>query len=135
LPKPMQESAFLDRLCAFIPGWELHPIRPDDLSTSYGLMGDFFSDILHSLRKKSFIPEIEEMITFKGNKIRQRDINLMKSTASGLIKILFPNGDIEFDDWTLIGQFAVEMRQRVIDHLAYIDSEFKNIKLKFQLTQ
>jgi len=59
----------------------------------------------------------------------------MKATASGLIKLLFPNGDMELDDWNLIGQFTVEARQKVIDHLAAIDLEFTGIKFDYQLTQ
>jgi len=135
LPKAMQESAFLDRICAFIPGWLLHPIRPDDLSSDYGLIGDWFSEILHALRKKSFIPEIQEMINFYGEKIRQRDINFMEATASALIKVLFPDGIMDLDDWHLIAQFSVDMRQRVIEQLAFIDTEFQDIKLNYELTE
>ncbi|MHA1274809.1 MAG: BREX system Lon protease-like protein BrxL [Candidatus Helarchaeota archaeon] len=133
LPRPMQESAFLDRLCAFIPGWKLHPIRPKDLSNNYGLIGDWFSEILHSLRKKSFIPEIEENLQFNGYKIRQRDINYMKATASGLIKILYPDGILDEEDWRIVGQYTVDFRQRVLEQLANIDPEYRKITVEYEI--
>jgi len=135
LPKPMQESAFLDRISAFIPGWELHPIRQKDLSNTYGLIGDWFSEILHSIRKKSFIPEVENMIYFKGNKVRKRDVEHAKTTAAGLIKLLFPDGDMDLDDWKLVAKFAVDLRQRVIKQLGRIDPEFNDIILEFSITE
>jgi len=135
LPKPMQESAFLDRIAAFIPGWELHPIRKSDYSNSYGFIGDWFSEILRALRKKNYVSEIENVISFKGHKTRARDIELMKTTASGLIKLLFPNRKIENDDWHLIAKFAIEMRQRVLDQLGRIDPEFKHIKLDYEILE
>ncbi|MHA1283970.1 MAG: BREX system Lon protease-like protein BrxL [Promethearchaeota archaeon] len=135
LPKPMQESAFLDRISAFIPGWKIHPIRQEDLSENYGLIGDWFSEILHSLRKKNFIHLIENNIIFKGKKVRARDLYHLKATASGLIKLLFPNGVLDIDDWELIAQFSIELRQRVIDQLSRIDPEFLGIKFKYEIAQ
>ena len=61
LPTPMQESAFLDRVAAFIPGWTLHPIRKADFSNDFGLIGDWFSEILHTMRKKNFVSEVENI--------------------------------------------------------------------------
>jgi ATP-dependent Lon protease len=135
LPNEMQESAFLDRISAFIPGWELHPIRQADLSNNYGLIGDWFSEILHSLRRKSFAPQIEEMINFYGEKARRRDILHMINTASGLIKLLFPDGVMDIDDWNLIARFSVNLRQKVLDQLKQIDPEYRDIKLNYQITE
>lgn len=133
LPKPMQESAFLDRIAAFIPGWILHPIRKRDYAQDYGLIGDWFSEILHSLRKKNFISEVENMIRFTGRKTRARDIELMKTTVSGLMKLLYPDGEMENEDWHLVAKYAVEMRQRVINQLGRIDPEYKNITLDYEV--
>jgi len=135
LPKTMQESAFLDRISAFIPGWRLHPIRQEDLSVDYGLIGDWFSEILHSLRKKNFIYLVENMISFKGQKTRARDTNHMKATASGLIKLLFPDEILDLDDWDLIANFSVELRQRVMDQLGRIDPEFRDTKFDYEIVQ
>ncbi|MHA1249456.1 MAG: BREX system Lon protease-like protein BrxL [Candidatus Helarchaeota archaeon] len=135
LPNEMQESAFLDRISAFIPGWELHPIRQIDLSKDYGLIGDWFSEILHSLRRKSFIPQIDDMVSFYGNKVRTRDVNHIKSTASGLIKLLFPDGEMELEDWKLVINFSVILRKNVIDQLSIIDPEFKDIELNYRITE
>ncbi|MBD3212120.1 MAG: BREX system Lon protease-like protein BrxL [Candidatus Lokiarchaeota archaeon] len=135
LPKSMQESAFLDRMSAFIPGWRLHPVRPKDLSKDYGLIGDWFSEILHHIRKKSFIPDVENMIEFKGKKARVRDSEHMKATAAGLIKLLFPDGKMDLDDWHLIAKFAVNLRQRVITQLGRIDPEFLDIQLDYDIIE
>ncbi len=135
LPKPMQESAFLDRISAFIPGWKLHPVRPKDLSRDYGLIGDWFSEIMHSMRKKSFIPDVENMINFKGSNARVRDSEHMKATAAGLIKLLFPNGELDLDDWHFIAEFAVSLRKRVIDQLGRVDPEFKDIEIEYEIIE
>ena len=135
LPKTMQESAFLDRISAFIPGWKLHPIRQEDLSVNYGLIGDWFSEILHSLRKKNFIYLVENMISFKGEKTRARDADHMKSTASGLIKLLFPDCNLDLDDWEFIANFSLDLRQRVMDQLSRIDPEFQDYTFKYEIVQ
>jgi ATP-dependent Lon protease len=135
LPKPMQESAFLDRISAFIPGWKIRPIRQDDLSTDYGLIGDWFSEILHSLKKKNFIYLVEDMVKFRGKKTRARDVEHMKMCASGFIKLLFPDGELDLDDWNLVIKFSVELRQRVIDQLSRIDPEYQDIKFEFDIMQ
>ena len=125
---------WIEFLLSFLVG-ELHPIRQKDLSNTYGLIGDWFSEILHSIRKKSFIPEVENMIYFKGNKVRKRDVEHAKTTAAGLIKLLFPDGDMDLDDWKLVAKFAVDLRQRVIKQLGRIDPEFNDIILEFSITE
>jgi len=135
LPPPMQESAFLDRISAFIPGWKLRPIRQDDLSTDYGLIGDWFSEILHSLKKKNFIYLVEDMVKFRGKKTRARDVEHMKMCASGFIKLLFPDGVLDLDDWNLVIKFSIELRQRVIDQLSRIDPEYQGIQFEFDIMQ
>jgi ATP-dependent Lon protease len=137
LPKEMQESAFLDRISMFIPGWKLHPIRSADLSVGYGLIGDWFSEILHQMRLRNYMPEVENNIIFGGQKSRMRDINHMKATASALIKLLFPDKDTEMEiqDWHFVAGMAVDLRQRVIEQLARIDPEFRDIKLDYQINE
>ncbi|MHA1767818.1 MAG: BREX system Lon protease-like protein BrxL [Promethearchaeota archaeon] len=135
LPKAMQESAFLDRISAFIPGWKIHPIAQEDLSEDYGLIGDWFSEILHSLRKKNFMHMVESNIIFRGEKVRARDSFHLKATASGLIKLLFPDGILDYEDWKLIAKFSCDLRQRVIDQLGRIDPEFRDIRFKYEITQ
>lgn len=135
LPPAMRESAFLDRICAFIPGWKLHPVRKKDLSISYGLIGDWFSELMHALRRKNFNAEITENIEFTGYPGRQRDIKAMKKTVSGLIKLMFPDGNIGIDEWTLLGDIAAELRQNVLDQLAKIDGEYHNYKVDYILNE
>jgi len=133
LPREMQESAFLDRIAAFIPGWRLHAIRGQDLSSNYGLIGDWFSEVLHQFRRRNhYMADIETKIHFNG---RTRDETCAKATASGLIKLLFPNKNLADEDWRFVAKIAVDMRQRVLDQLAYIDAEFQDKHVSFDIIQ
>ena len=78
---------------------------------------------------------VENMVSFKGQKTRARDADHMKATASGLIKLLFPDEELDLDDWELIANFSVELRQRVIDQLGRIDPEFRDIKINHEIIQ
>ncbi|MHA1996589.1 MAG: BREX system Lon protease-like protein BrxL, partial [Promethearchaeota archaeon] len=125
-----------DRIAGFIPGWQLHPIRKRDLSMNYGLIGDWFSELLHAFRRSnSFLPLIESMIDFKGEGCRLRDVNNMRLTASAFVKLLFPDKNMVVDDWHLVARMAVALRQGVIDQLALIDPEYRGIHLSYDLIE
>jgi ATP-dependent Lon protease len=134
LPDCMRnDTAFIDRIHGIIPGWEIPKIKKSEvhLSKNYGFSVDYFSEILHELRKLDFTPLIRSMIEL--NKVTIRDEIGIYRTASGLAKILFPNKEFSKDELALVMNFAVEIRQKVADLLNKMaPGEFEKKKIEWK---
>jgi ATP-dependent Lon protease len=131
LPDIMQDSAFLDRIHGLIPGWEMLKIMKSEehLAQGIGLAADYFAEIIHELRKESFRDIIHAHVEFESN-FTIRDENAVRKLASGLIKLLFPNREFNNDELRQVLDFAVEMRQYVVDELSEISPvEFPHKRL------
>ncbi|MGB4312940.1 MAG: BREX system Lon protease-like protein BrxL, partial [Natronincolaceae bacterium] len=133
----LREEAFLTRLNGVIPGWELEPIKKREISITrhYGFMADYFSEILHGLRKSYIHHHIaKQKIKLKNANIR--DENSIIKIVSGLLKIIYPNGKIEDDIFFEIVKYAVEARQYVIDQNFYITGKKDyDIKLEWDVKE
>ncbi|RZN43493.1 MAG: BREX system Lon protease-like protein BrxL [Methanophagales archaeon ANME-1-THS] len=137
LPSYMKDSAFIDRIHGFIPGWELPKILQTDvhLSTDYGFITDYFCEILHEMRKESFQRLVEERVALKSEpeNLTIRDEKSVKKIASGMLKILCPHGVVGNDELKMCMDIAVEYRQRVVDWLHQISpGEFKPKRIMWQ---
>jgi len=134
LPDCMRnDTAFIDRIHGIIPGWEIPKIKKSEvhLSKNYGFSVDYFSEILHELRKLDFTPLIRSMVEL--NKVTIRDEIGIYRTASGLAKILFPNKEFSKDELALVMNFAVEIRQKVADLLNKMaPGEFEKKKIEWK---
>ncbi|MEM4005695.1 MAG: BREX system Lon protease-like protein BrxL, partial [Desulfurococcaceae archaeon] len=135
LPKPMRDSALIDRISGVIPGWELPKIGRAryHLSQGYGIALDYFSEVLHELRKESLLGEVSKHVELFGN-VTIRDERAVKKIVSAFMKLLFP--DLEFDkrELQVVVQYAVELRQRVRDWLHKLSpGEFPREALSFKL--
>jgi len=134
LPDCMRnDTAFIDRIHGIIPGWELPKIKKSEvhLSKNYGFSVDYFSEILHELRKLDFTPLIRSMIEL--DKVTIRDEIGIYRIASGLAKILFPNKELNKEELALIMNFAVELRQKVADLLYKMaPGEFEKKKIAWK---
>lgn len=140
LPACMKESAFIDRIHGFIPGWELPKILQTDvhLSKGYGFITDYFCEILHEMRKESFQHYVDERVELKSEpeKLTIRDEKSIKRIASGLLKILCPHGEIGDNELKMCMDIAVEYRQRVVDWLHQLSSgEFKEKKIGYEMKE
>ncbi len=115
LPPPMQHKAFLDRLAGFIPGWEISKIgqRQEHLTPYNGFAADYFCEILHLLRGLNYQNYIDQYVELESANIR--DEKGIKAIASGLLKLLFPDGNFGPEDVRACIAHAVRYRQRVID--------------------
>lgn len=124
LPDKYIDSAFLDRLHAFSPGWEVAPIRNDLFTTGYGFIVDYFAEILKHQRTEDFTSayKVDFEIT---SEISTRDQTGLEKTFSGLMKILYPHGGATVDEIEEILGFAMECRRRVREHILRIDDTFK----------
>jgi len=130
LPTKYHDSAFLDRLHFFVPGWEVDIIRNEMFTSSYGFVVDYLAEVLKSLRDQDLSNEFQEHFTLS-DEISTRDRNAIQKTFSGLMKILFPskNATVEEIKWLL--KFAIEGRKRVKDQLLRIDETFVPVNFSF----
>jgi ATP-dependent Lon protease len=130
LPKQFHDSAFIDRLHAYLPGWEVDVIRGDMFTAGYGFIVDYLAEILRHLRADDFSHRFEEHFRL-GPQISTRDRDAIYKTMSGLMKLLFPAGGETADEVEELLRLAVESRKRVKDQLARIDSTYPDVDFHF----
>jgi ATP-dependent Lon protease len=118
LPEPMRDSAFIDRVHGLIPGWELPKISQSKvhLAKGYGIASDYFSEVLHTMRKFSLASEVGEHVEFS-SEFKIRDEKAVKRIMSGIIKLLFPDEQFDNSELKLVADLALEYRQRIRDWL------------------
>lgn len=131
LPDNFYDSAFLDRIHFYIPGWEVDIIRGEMFSSAYGFVVDYLAEILRSLRNHDFSDRYKEYFTLSSD-ISTRDRDGINKTFSGMMKILFPNGKATKDEVEAILRFAIEGRKRVKDQLMRIDSTYAAVQFSYQ---
>lgn len=131
LPDSYHDSAFLDRIHFYIPGWEADIIRGEMFSYGYGFVVDYLAEILRYLRNKDYSDKYQEYFTLSSD-ISTRDKDAINKTFSGLMKILYPKGEASKDEIQAILEFAIEGRKRVKDQLLRIDSTYSKVKFSFE---
>lgn len=126
LPPQFHDSAFIDRLHAYLPGWEIDVIRGEMFTTGYGFIVDYLAEILRHLRQEDFSnrPELHFKVS---EKISTRDRDAIYKTVSGFLKVIFPAGDETVDDVEELLQLALESRKRVKDQLFRIDATYPDV--------
>jgi len=118
-PKEMQDLALLDRMHAYLPGWEFPKMRSDFIGSHYGFVVDYFAEILHDLRERPVGLILDRHFEF-GRSLNKRDEKAVRKTVSGLVKLLHPNfeahevGKEALEEYL---SFAIEMRRRVKEQL------------------
>ena len=123
LPDKYIDSAFLDRMHAYNPGWEVAPIRQELFTTGYGLIVDYIAEVLKHLRTADFTGAYQEHFEI-ASEVTIRDQTGFEKTFSGLMKIIFPNGHATPAEIEELLAFSMEARRRVREHLVRIDSTF-----------
>lgn len=113
------DTAFLDRIGFFLPGWEMIKFKPQNFTNHFGFSTDFFSEILHALRKFTYTDALDHYYTL-GSQLRSRDTKPVRKTVSGLIKLMHPDGNFTKEDVRKYLEFAIEMRRRVKEQLKRI---------------
>jgi ATP-dependent Lon protease len=113
------DTAFLDRIHFYLPGWEMIKFSPQNFTNNFGFSTDYFSECLKSFRKQTYTDALDEFFTL-GSHLKQRDTKPVKKTVSGLIKLLHPDGDFTKEDVREYVEFAIEMRRRVKEQLKRI---------------
>ncbi len=123
LPDKYLDSAFLDRIHFYIPGWEIDVIRNELFTTGYGFVVDYYAEVLKYLRNYDYSNEYKETMELSSD-ISTRDRDGINKTFSGLMKIIYPNKVATYEEKEELLKFAMEGRKRVKDQLLRIDSTF-----------
>ena len=130
LPDKFYDSAFLDRIHFYIPGWEVDIIRGEMFSNGYGFVVDYLAEILRSLRNHDYSDQYKEHFSLS-SEISTRDRDGINKTFSGLMKILFPHRSATKEEVEELLRFAIEGRKRVKDQLMRIDSTYGNVRFTY----
>lgn len=125
------DTAFLDRMHCYIPGWEIPKYRPEYFTNDYGFITDYFSEIMRELRKISYADAIDKYFKI-GNNLNQRDVIAVKKTVSGLVKLIHHDGQYTRESVEGILRFALELRRRVKEQLKKIGGmEFYDVNFSY----
>jgi len=113
------DTAFLDRIHFYLPGWEMIKFAPHHFTSNFGFSTDYFSEALKSFRRVTYTDVLDEYFSL-GSHLKQRDTKPVKKTVSGFIKLLHPDGEFTKDDVREYLEIALEMRRRVKEQLKRI---------------
>jgi ATP-dependent Lon protease len=127
------DMAFIDRLHFYLPGWEIPKMRNDMFTDHYGFVVDYLAEALREMRKHNFTEIIDRHFSL-GAHLNARDRKAVRKTVSGLMKILFPHGEITQDELAEILEFAIEGRRRVKEQLKKMGS-FEYYHTSFSYTR
>ena len=130
LPESYHDSAYLDRLHFYIPGWEVDTIRSEMFSDGYGFVVDYIAEVLKSMRDADYSDRYQQHFTL-GSDISTRDRDGIHKTFSGLMKILYPHGEATEGEIEEILRFAIEGRKRVKDQILRLDSTMAEVKFGY----
>lgn len=130
-PEAMIDTAFFDRFHAYIPGWEIPKFSPENFTNQYGFIVDYLAEWLREMRKRSFADAID--LHFRlGNNLKQRDVQAVRKTVSGLLKLLFPDGSFSKEDVREALVYGLRVRRRVKEQLKKIGGmEFYDVHFSY----
>ncbi len=131
LPIELQDTAFLDRIHCFIPGWEFRKINPENYAQGYGFITDYLAEIFSRLRRRNYQTQVSAFVDFGG--ITGRNQDAIRKIGAGLLKLIYPHrttDDLQTEELKLCLDLAVESRELVLRQLSVMaPSEFTNATL------
>lgn len=134
-PEMRDDTAFMDRIHAYLPGWDVPKLNPSLFTEHFGLVSDFLSECFTQLRNQSRISALQNRVYY-GGALSGRDINGVNKTVSGLLKLLYPDANAEVPDadleWAV--RLALEVRRRVKEQQKRIGAaEFRNTHFSYTM--
>lgn len=125
------DSAFFDRMHYYLPGWEVPKMRPEFFTNEYGFITDYVAEFMREMRKRNFSDSIDKYFKL-GNNLNQRDTIAVRKTVSGIMKLLYPNGEYEKEDIEEVLKYALVGRRRVKEQLKKIGGmEFYDVQFSY----
>jgi len=134
-PEMRDDTAFMDRIHAFLPGWDVPKLKPDMFTQHFGLVSDFLSECFTRLRNQSRLSVLQGRVLF-GGALSGRDMTAVNKTISGLLKLISPDSEVSISDedleWAV--RLALEVRRRVKEQQKRIGAaEFRNTHFSYTL--
>ncbi len=130
-PEMGTDTAFLDRIHCYLPGWEVPKFRPEHFTNDYGFITDYFAEFIRELRKTQESDALDKFFKL-GKNLNQRDTISVRKTVSGLVKLVYPNSDYTKEELEEILRIALEMRRRVKEQLKKIGGmEFYDVNFSY----
>jgi ATP-dependent Lon protease len=131
LPQTYHHSAFLDRMHAYLPGWEVSKLRSEMFSSDYGFIVDYLAEVMKEFRKEDHTSDYRQYFELSST-LTSRDRDGIVKTYSGFIKILYPNGKYTKEEAREIFEFAVECRKRIKDQLIRMDETYEQVDFSYK---
>ena len=130
-PEMGTDTAFFDRMHCYIPGWEIPKYRPEFFTDDFGFITDYLSEFFREMRKRSFTDAYQQYFKL-GHDLNQRDSIAVDRMVSGLVKVVYPDGDFDKEDIREILEIALESRRRVKEQLKKIGGmEFYDVNFSY----
>ncbi len=130
-PEMGTDTAFLDRIHCYLPGWEIPKFRPEHFTGDYGFITDYFAEFVRELRKEQYGDALDKYFRL-GKNLNQRDTIAVRRTVDGLLKLIYPDGEFSKEDLEEILQIALEMRRRVKEQLKKLGGmEFYDVNFSY----
>lgn len=125
------DTAFFDRMHCYIPGWEIPKYRPEFFTDDFGFITDYLSEFFREMRKRSFSDAYHDYFKL-GRDLNQRDTIAVNRMVSGLVKLIYPDGEFDKEDIREILKLALESRRRVKEQLKKIGGmEFYDVNFSY----
>jgi ATP-dependent Lon protease len=130
-PEMGTDTAFLDRIHCYLPGWEVPKFRPEHFTDDYGFITDYLAEFIRELRKEQYGDALDRWFRL-GKNLNQRDTIAVRRTVDGLLKLIYPDGEFTKEDLEEILQIALEMRRRVKEQLKKLGGmEFYDVNFSY----
>ena len=130
-PEMGTDTAFLDRIHCYIPGWEISKFRPEHFTNDYGFITDYLAEFLRELRKEQYGDALDEYFRL-GRNLNQRDTIAVRKMVGGLVKLVYPDGEYTKEQLEEILKISLEMRRRVKEQLKKLGGmEFYDVNFSY----
>ena len=130
-PEMGTDTAFLDRIHCYLPGWEIPKFRPEHFTDDYGFITDYLAEFIRDLRKEQYGNALDRWFRL-GKNLNQRDTIAVRRTVDGLLKLVYPNGEFTKEELAEILEIALEMRRRVKEQLKKLGGmEFYDVNFSY----
>ncbi len=130
-PEMGTDTAFLDRMHCYIPGWEIPKFRPDHFTDDYGFITDYLAEFMRELRKEQCGDALDKYYLL-GKNLNQRDTTAVRKMVGGFVKLLYPDGEYTKEQLEEILKISLEMRRRVKEQLKKLGGmEFYDVNFSY----
>lgn len=130
-PEMGTDTAFLDRIHCYIPGWEIPKFRPHHFTNDYGFITDYLAEFIRELRKEQYGDALDKYFRL-GKNLNQRDTIAVRKMVGGFIKLLYPDGEYTKEQFEEILRLSLEMRRRVKEQLKKLGGmEFYDVNFSY----